>query len=849
MIGLQLIAGLIFAALGHHFISSLRDVYPIDGFVFYAIALILFIRVWRAVAQDADPVWATQRDSLRAAWKLARDAARLTGMALRDLVPFMSIRSLARVTIGLNVLAAVLAFWLPSLAGLWLIPWAVSIAILAVRVLPPSSIRTSAESRSLKDARVWTEPEEAIGRAPGAIGLAVALALLIIGQLAASSDAPSSAPSGLAAIADSLNVSLKLSLGGDVAGMLGGGLALVAGSVVFAVVTRRGALAHRPRFTSEAPTSGGRLSNQWLIVAVIGMAIWLGVMQAIGDGATGWGGVLPWLLAIGLIGACWWKIDRLRGVRHAIALDRKEALALGLAATAILIVFTFRLADVPNSIWGDEGAFFTLARDIAAGQFAPDFFGFGTYSYPVAGSIYQSIWLGLFGATVWAWRLGSAVAALLAVVPMYFLARATLGRRVAWLSLALYATSPYTLAYARLGYNNSQSILLVALTLALIWPAIRRDSRLFTFAAGCAGGLGFFTYSAAQLGFVLALGWLGWVWITRSARRRSVVQQMAVYALGVLLVAAPSVVYGVTRYPDLFAYKRTEALFANVFYARDHFPDEQLFALSGPIQVGSQQLFFAPDVYAVLLARGVLRTALSFHVPALITQRYLVGALAGPIGMVYLLGLAWCLARVRRPGYAIWPAWLMIGALSLSGISGFPPQDAHMVPLIPALAVLSALGFVLAVDLGAAMVGGLSHRAKSTALAGAVIVLGFFGLRAYFVEMPARFPPDVVNAMVWQVQQMPRGSDITLIQPDNFPDDFQLWGLRELDRGVTFHLLKPEALAATDLHGLCPGECRFFFVAAARDQTLPRLTQVFGNGSLTEYPDADGAIQAYAYAP
>ncbi len=838
MIRLQLIAGLIFAGLGHHFVSSLRDVYPIDGFVFYAIALILFVRVWRAVTQDADRVWAT-----------LRDAARLTGMAQRDLVLLMSIRSLARATMGLNVLAAVLAFLLPSLTGLWLIPWAVSIAILAVRALPPSSIRTSAESRSLKDARVWTEPEEAIGRAPGAIGLALALTLLIGGQFAVSSDAASSAPSGLAAIADSLNVSLKLSLGGDVAGMLGGGLALIAGSVIFAVVTRRGALADRPRFTSEAPTSGGRLSNQWLIVAVIGMAIWLGVIQAIGDGATGWGGVLPWLLAIGLMGACWWKIDRLRGVRHAIALDRVEALALGLAAMAILIVFTFRLADVPNSIWGDEGAFFTLAHDIAAGQFTPDFFGLGTYNYPVAGSIYQSIWLSLFGATVWAWRLGSVVPALLAVVPMYFLTRATLGRRVAWLSLALYATSPYTLAYARLGYNNSQSVLPVALTLALTWLAIRRDSRLFAFAAGCAGGLGFFTYTAAQLGPVLALGWLGWIWITHSARRRSLAQQMAVYALGVLLVAAPSVVYGVTRYPDLFAYKRTEALFANVFYARDLFPDEQLFALSGPIQVGSQQLFFAPDVYAVLLARGVLRTALSFHVPALITQHYLVGALAGPIGMAYLLGLGWCLARVRRPGYMIWPAWLVIGALSLSGISGFPPQDAHMVPVIPSLAVLGALGFVLAVDLGAAMVGGLCYRVKLMALAGTVIVLGFFGLRAYFVEMPARFPPDVANAVLWQVQQMPRGSDITLIASDSFPDDFQPWGLRELGPGVTFHLLKPDALASTDLRDLCPGQCRFFFVATVRGQALPQLAQVFGNGLLTEYPDANGAIQAYAFAP
>jgi hypothetical protein len=138
---------------------------------------------------------------------------------------------------------------------------------------------------------------------------------------------------------------------------------------------------------------------------------------------------------------------------------------------------------------------------------------------------------------------------------------------------------------------------------------------------------------------------------------------------------------------------------------------------------------------------------------------------------------------------------------------------------------------------------------RPVALAGLTAALGFAGLRMYFGEVPARFPPNLVNVMIWQVQQLPRGSDIMLLQSPDYPDDFQLWGLRELDRGVTFHLLKPEALDSTDLRSLCPSVCRFFFEASARDQMLPRLTQAFGNGSLTEYPDADGNVQSYAFAP
>ena len=74
------------------------------------------------------------------------------------------------------------------------------------------------------------------------------------------------------------------------------------------------------------------------------------MLGSVAANAKGWGGVLPWLLALIMIGACWWKIDRVRGVRHAIALDRREVLALGLATLAILILLTFRLGELPGPV-------------------------------------------------------------------------------------------------------------------------------------------------------------------------------------------------------------------------------------------------------------------------------------------------------------------------------------------------------------------------------------------------------------------------------------------------------------------------------------------------------------------
>ena len=851
LLGLEIMAGLMLVGLGHYYVSSLRDAYPIDGFIYYALALLLFAYVWRTVRKNPGPAWNVVRDNLRVSWGLLREALRLIAAALRALILPMSARMLLLATVSLNLLAAALALLWPSNVGLWAILWLASVVALVIYALPRLALSNLArnEVHSTPEAAVTIEPKEVAGTAPNPIGLVVGLALLGIGQLAVRSTATPDPSSILSGIARSFNESLRINLSGDPATVLGGGLMLIIGTIIFAVVTRHSVLVDRPRFRVEASaSSGSRWDNRWLIVAVLGFVIWLSMLNSVAASAKGWGGVLPWLLALILIGACWWKIDRVQGVRHAIALDRREVLALGLAALAILILFTFRLGDLPNSIWGDEGAFFTTATDIAKGQVPPDFFGLGAYSYPLLGSMYQSIWISLFGPTIGAWRLGSIIVTLLAIVPIYFLARATLGRRVAWISLALYVSSPYLLAYARLGYNNSQAILPVAATLALMWLAIRRDSRLFAFVAGCAGGLGFFTYTAAQTGVVLALSWLGWLWITRGLRRWSAVRLMMVYALGVLLVAAPTFAYGLTRFPDLFTYKRTEAFFANVFYGRDFFRDDQLFAMAGPIQVGGQQWFYAPNLYVILLARGLVRTALSFHVPSLITQHFLVGALADPFGLVYLLGLGWCLRRARQPGYIIWPIWLILGVLGLSVIDSYPPRDEHMVPVIPALAVLGALGLVIVIDLLAKLMG-LPERVKPIALAASVMVLGFVGLRAYFVEMPQRYPPDIANAMLWQLQQMPRGSDLTLIQPANSPSNFQMWGLRELDRGVNFHLLKLEAVASTDLRELCHGDCRFFFGASDYDRVMPYLTQTFGAQNAQEYPNMLGAVQAYMFAP
>jgi hypothetical protein len=250
-----------------------------------------------------------------------------------------------------------------------------------------------------------------------------------------------------------------------------------------------------------------------------------------------------------------------------------------------------------------------------------------------------------------------------------------------------------------------------------------------------------------------------------------------------------------------------------------------------------------------LLVRGTLRTALSFHTSAVGRDPYLIGALAEPFGLLYLIGLAWCAARFKRPGYAIWPLWLILGAFVLSAMSTYPPRAGLMLPIVPALAVLSALGLIAGIEVIARVLGGVPGRVKLIGAIGLVMVLGVIGLRAYFVDMPDRYPPDLENAMFWHAQTLPHNATLMLITTDDLPDDYRPWGVGEFDLPVAFMRLRPDQLASDAWRVACANECAVFFKASDREAITPGLQQAFGNGSLIEYPDSDGNVSFYRFVP
>jgi hypothetical protein len=233
---------------------------------------------------------------------------------------------------------------------------------------------------------------------------------------------------------------------------------------------------------------------------------------------------------------------------------------------------------------------------------------------------------------------------------------------------------------------------------------------------------------------------------------------------------------------------------------------------------------------------------------SIVHENYLIGSLADPFGILYLLGFAWSVARLRRSGYAIWPAWLLLGGFLAGVLSAYPPRMSLLLPIAPALVALGALGLTAGVDVLANLIGNMPERVKSYGLIGATLLLAVLGLREYFVEMPQHFPPDLDSAVFWEAQALQPGADITLIQPDGVPDNYVPWGLQQFDLGVSYHLIKKANLPTVNWSGLCPtGQCRFVYSSADRDGVYAYLVQAFGERVPAEIRGADGAVQLYVY--
>ncbi len=226
----------------------------------------------------------------------------------------------------------------------------------------------------------------------------------------------------------------------------------------------------------------------------------------------------------------------------------------------LLTAAVLRLAEIthlPLGLHYDEAANNILTQEIAYGGYRPVFIGAYT-GKEVLFFYLGALWFRLVGVAPWILRLNGAMVGVVAVAATAAAARALWGpgaegRRIALFSAAGMAVLLPHVILSRYGFRAVSQSLMEALTVALLWRALRTGRWPLLLAAGFSLGLTSYTYLAVRL-FPIPLA-MGMVWLllrAPSPARRRYLLQLAVVLVVAVFVFAPLGLYFL-RHPEAFA--------------------------------------------------------------------------------------------------------------------------------------------------------------------------------------------------------------------------------------------------------------------------------------------------------
>jgi 4-amino-4-deoxy-L-arabinose transferase-like glycosyltransferase len=470
-----------------------------------------------------------------------------------------------------------------------------------------------------------------------------------------------------------------------------------------------------------------------------------------------------WLAAIGLFTHAVWKLDGNARNGPSLGIDTADFFWLTVLLTLGFAIGAFALNDIPVYIVPDEGSFWETARAIAQKELHPPVFDSGVYTFPVASSIFQGWVLRVFGVNLWGWRFSSVIAAVLTVIPLYLLTRLWFGRTTGVTACVLMVANPYFLAFARMGYNNSQALFPVTLAILFFAIAARKGSLFYLWLAGLTAGFGFYTYFSAWLGMVvLSLG-VFVIWAYREVKLRRALVMLGVLWAAWTVVFAPRLAYTVSGpLTEGLVYKIVESSFFNAFYGRAYYDESALSATTPLIQLGEDQtIFYNPGIYGELLYRSTVRTFLAMFNPYIVSEHFLNSGLSGVISPVFfLIGLVLSLRQVKQLRFALPLLWITGGMLLLSILNTFPPRHTHLVSIIPSLALVSAIGLTAAAESLAELT--FAHRsrlktfAQMTLVTATALAVIYFGFHRYFTRMQVDYPAafeDIASWLAWRTEE------------------------------------------------------------------------------------------------
>lgn len=553
-----------------------------------------------------------------------------------------------------------------------------------------------------------------------------------------------------------------------------------------------------------------------------------------------------WILSVGMIVMWVIRLDLLnRNSIHPGIQSQDIQIVFGILLFAV-IVLAYKLRDFPAELIGDEGSFWTLAKDMSMGQDTPPIFAHGIYSFGVLGSYFQAILIKLFGDGLWVWRFSSVITAVASIPAVYFLAREMFDRRVAIVASLSVVSLPYLIAFSRLGYNNIQTVLIASWTVCLFYMGYRRLNYSYLLMSGIIAGFGVYTYHAALGGF-FAVGLFYLLIVCTSQKNRTIyIYQLGSFLVGFLLIALPYLVFSMGSGSTALGEKPLESLFFNRWYGDTLFLAVPEYQSAPTMDINGALLFFSPRLWAILIIRGFVRTFLSFQMPYLVSEHFIYSPLVGPASVVfYIIGLLSLFRKKWEARSAFILIWLIVNVTLFSALNTFPPRQTHLVGLIPVFGILIARGIVVVVD----QMKDFNFRLKQgvqelliTLLTAVVCITGIYN---YFVVVPQHYKPDFEQIYSWY-SMYGQNAGITYVHADSEKPDPEPFFLKRITKDVDFSLVSESAyskLAGVDL--VKPDQLYFF-----TPETFTKVRKNLGDLpaeeiSIQQFYDEGGKVAAY----
>ncbi len=339
---------------------------------------------------------------------------------------------------------------------------------------------------------------------------------------------------------------------------------------------------------------------------------------------------------------------------------------LGVFAALVLLAAglrLYRLDQLPPGLHSDEAFNALMAHNVRVGIDRPIFFADNLGEEPMAMYVAAGLFA-LVGEAPWIIRLGSALAGIVTVAALYWLARALFQSRwFAALAAFVLAILYWHLNFSRLGMETIFTPTTLTLAFAFWWLALRNNLRWrYVALAGLCLGATMYTYKASLFVPVLAAVYLGIeMAVNRNFWRRHL-RALIVFVGIAILVFAPLGLY-FAAHPSDFLDRPTSVTVA---------------AAGEPTLVDN-----ALKVAGMFFVRGDENP-----------RSNLPGrpALDPFLALGFGIGVIVCLTQIRRSETRFILVWLTVMSAP-SIITDFAPHFGRDIGATPAIALVVAYGF------------------------------------------------------------------------------------------------------------------------------------------------------------